>query len=271
MPIAVLGTLLLLLAGMLTACSDDSGGGTAEPTSTGEASATPVDLASLDGTAYVSTRVEGRELVPGSEIQLLFEDDLMSVSAGCNTMFGAYEMTGTTLAWVTEPASSMMGCEPELADQDIWLSELFTTGVDATSEGEILALEGDGVAILLASTAAVTLDGVLGSSWTAIGTISEGTTSRLPVQTRRPTLSVRADGLSRVFTGCNSGRTTVRVDGSTLSFANTRVTQGACEGAAGKTERAMLALLDGPADHAELRDHLLIVTKDGRGMVFEVS
>ena len=133
MPIAVLGTLLLLLAGMLTACSDDSGGGTAEPTSTGEASATPVDLASLDGTAYVSTRVEGRELVPGSEIQLLFEDDVMSVSAGCNTMFGAYEMTGTTLAWVSEPASSMMACEPELADQDIWLSELFTTGVDATS------------------------------------------------------------------------------------------------------------------------------------------
>ena len=59
----------------------------------------------------------------------------------------------------------------------------------------------------------MTLDGVLGSTWTAIGTISEGTTSRLPVQTRRPTLSVRADGLSRVFTGCNSGRTTVRIDG----------------------------------------------------------
>ncbi len=269
MPIAVLGTLLLLLAG-LTACSDDSGDGTAEPTSTGQASATPVDSGSLDGTAYVSTRVEGRELVPGSEIQLLFEDDVMSVSAGCNTMFGAYEMTGSTLAWVTEPASTMVGCDPELAEQDAWLTELLTTGAEATSAGEILTLTSDDVAVLLASTSAATLDGVLGSTWTAIGTISEGTTSRLPVQTRRPTLNVRGDGLARVFTGCNSGRTTVRINESSLAFANTRVTSGACDGPAGKTERAMLALLDGPADHAEVRDHLLIVTKDGQGMVFEI-
>ena len=171
----------------------------------------------------------------------------MSVSAGCNTMFGSYELTETTLAWASDPASTMIACEPDLADQDRWLAELFTTGVTATSDGESLTLAGDGVTIQLASTAAATLDGLLGRRWTAIATISDGTTSRLPVRTRRPTLSVRGDGLARLFTGCTSGRTTVRINGSSLAFANTRVTRGTCEGPAGETERAVLTLLDGPS------------------------
>lgn len=267
----ILSTLLLLLGGLLAACADDSGNTTSEPTSSGETSDTPVDSAALEGTTYVSTGVEGHELVPGTEIRLGFEDDGMSVSAGCNTMFGSYELTDTTLAWAGEPASTMIACEPDLADQDRWLAELFTAGVTATSDGETLTLTGDGVTIQLASSAEAPLDDLLGSRWTGIATISDGTTSRLPVRTRRPTLSVRDDGLARLFTGCNSGRTTVRVDGSSLAFANTRVTRGTCEGPAGETERAVLALLDGPSDHAELRDNLLIVTKDGQGIVFEIS
>lgn len=158
-----------------------------------------------DGTAYVSTGVEGHELVPGSEIQLGFEGDVMSVSAGCNTMFGSYELTETTLACAYDPASTMIACEPDRADQDRWLAELFTAGVTATSDGESLTLTGDGVTIELASTAAATLDGLLGRRWTAFATISDGTTSRLPVRTRRPTLSVRSDGLARLFRAATAG------------------------------------------------------------------
>ena len=268
----VRGTLLLVLGGLLVACSDGSGEITSEPTSTGGTAAAPVDGAALDGTAYVSTGVEGYELVPGSEIQLRFDGDVMSVSAGCNTMFGSFDLTGATLAWAADPASTMIACEPDLSDQDGWVAELFTAGVTAASDGESLTLTGDGVTIQLTSTtAAATLDSLLGRRWTAIATISDGTTSRLPVRTRRPTLSVRNDGLARLFTGCTSGRTTVRIDGASLAFANTRVTGGTCEGPAGETERAVLALLDGPSDHAEVRDTLLIVTKDGQGLLFEIS
>ena len=44
--------------------------------------------ADLDGTTYESTSVEGHDLVPGEPVRLVFEDDTMSVSAGCNTLFG---------------------------------------------------------------------------------------------------------------------------------------------------------------------------------------
>ncbi|HEX6151127.1 META domain-containing protein [Nocardioides sp.] len=271
MPTAVLAILLVLLGGLLTACSDDTGGEADEPSPAATTSETPAEPPTL-AAAYTSTSVEGHDLVAGTEIELAFEDDVMSVSAGCNTLFGTYELTESTLAWAGEPASTMIGCDPELAEQDQWLAEIFSTGLTAqTDDEETLTLTGDGVTIELASAAATSLDGVLGRTWTGIATISDGTTSRLPVRTRRPTLSVRGDGLARLFTGCTSGRTTVRVDGSSLAFANTRVMRGSCTGPAGETHRAVLALLDGPSDHAELRDHLLIVTKDGRGLVFEIS
>jgi heat shock protein HslJ len=271
MPIAVLAVLLVLLGGLLTACSDDAGGEADDPSPAATTSETPAEPPTL-AAAYTSTHVEGHDLVAGTEIELAFEDDVMSVSAGCNTLFATYELTDSLLAWADQPASTMIGCDQELSEQDQWLAEIFSTGLTAQTDGEeTLTLTGDGVTIELQSTAATSLEGVLGRNWTGIGTIADGTTSRLPVRTRRPTLSVRDDGLARLFTGCTSGRTTVRVDGSTLAFANTRVMRGNCQGAAGDTHRAVLELLDGTADHAELRDHLLIVTKGGRGMLFEIS
>lgn len=270
MPIALLVALLVLLGGLLTACSDDAGGEADEPSPAATTSEPPAEPPTL-AAGYTSTSVEGHDLVSGTEIELAFEDDVMSVSAGCNTLFGTYELTDSTLAWAGEPASTMIGCDQALSEQDQWLVEIFSAGLTAQTEGDTLTLSGDGVTIVLTSAATASLEGVLGRHWTGIGTIADGTTSRLPVRTRRPTLSVRDDGVARLFTGCTSGRTTVRVDGSTLSFANTRVMRGSCQGAAGDTHRAVLALLDGTADHAELRDHLLIVTKGGRGMVFEIS
>jgi heat shock protein HslJ len=270
MAIARLVALLVLLGGLLTACSDDSGGEADDPSSEATTSEPPAEPPTL-AAAYTSTSVEGHDLVAGTEIELAFEDDVMSVSAGCNTLFGSYKLKGSTLAWTGEPASTMIGCDQDLTEQDRWLAEIFSAGLTAQADGDALTLTGDGVTIELASTATTSLDGVLGRSWTGIGTIAEGTTSRLPVRTRRPTLSVRDDGLARLFTGCTSGRTTVRVDGSTIAFAHTRVQRGSCQGAAGDTHQAVLELLDGTADHAELRDHLLIVTKGGRGMLFELS
>ena len=111
---------------------------------------------------------------------------------------------------------------------------------------------------------------MLGRSWTAVGTIADGATTRLPCVRRGPPSTSRTDGLARLFTGCNSGRTTVQVDGDTLSFANTRVTQGNCQGPARLTEQTVLSVLDGPADNAELHEKVLIVTKGDQGLVFQL-
>jgi heat shock protein HslJ len=264
----VRGGAVLLLVCALGACADSDDGDS--PSTSSTPAATTIDAATLDGATYASTSVEGAELVEGTTVQVGFEDDTMSVWAGCNTLFGPFEVDGTTIAWATEPAATMMMCESDLVEQDRWLTELFGAGVDATVEGDDLTLQGGGVTIELATEAPDDLESLLGRTWTAIGTVSDGAVSRLPVDTRRPRLDVGADGLARLFTGCRSGRVTVQVEGAALVFSNVTLQRGRCTGPARQTEQAVLALLDGPSDSAELHDHLLVVTQGGEGLFFEV-
>ena len=182
----------LLLVGLLAGCGSsdngDDGADTTTPTTSPTPTSTPVAaVADLDGTTYESTSVEGHELVPGEPVRVSFEGDTMSVSAGCNTMFGAYDVTDGTLAWSGEPASSLVGCEPELADQDAWLADLFTTGVEATLDGSTLTLTSGDVVMELTDVAETNLEDLLGRTWTVRGIVVDGVTSRVPSGVRNPT------------------------------------------------------------------------------------
>lgn len=271
----VRGSTALLLLGALAACTGDDGGSADTPSagsSSSSLAADPatLDAAALDGATYASTAVEGRALAPGTSVDIGFEDGSMSVWAGCNTLFGPYAVDGSTLAWTAEPAATMMACDPALTEQDQWLTELFRAGVDATVADGTLTLTADEVTLELASTPPDDMASLLGRTWDVIGTVSDGVVSRLPVRTRRPRLDVGADGLARLFTGCRSGRVTVQVADAALVFSNATVQRGRCTGPAGKTERAVLSLLDGASDDVELHDHLLVVTRGGEGLFFEV-
>ena len=202
--------------------------------------------ADLDGTTYESTAVEGHELVPGEPVRLTFEGDTMSVSAGCNTMFGAFEVTDGTLAWSGEPASSLVGCEPELADQDAWLAELFTTGVEASSDGSTLTLtsgrrghgargRGRGEP---RGAARAHLDGARDRR----GRGHQPGAFRGPQPAARGREAAACPGWTP---GCNAGRTTVTVGEDSLTFGHPAVTRQACPGAAGGVEQAVLAVVDG--------------------------
>ena len=264
------GAAVALLVLTLTAACADSSDSTSSPSPTTDDSSSTLDAAAFAGRSYASTSVEGAELVEGTTIDVGFEGETMSVNAGCNTTFGPFEVDGTTIAWTSEPGATMMMCDPDLLEQDRWVTEFFQAGADATIEGDAMTLQAGGVTIELATDTPDDLSSLLGRTWTAIGTVSDGSVSRLPVDTRRPRLDVGADGLSRLFTGCRSGRVTVQVDETALVFSNVTLQRGRCTGPARQTERAVLALLDGASDSAELHDHLLVVTQGGEGLFFEV-
>ena len=266
----------LLLLGLLAGCGSSDGGGggsasTSTPTSSPTPSSTPVAaVADLDGATYESTGVAGHELASAEPIRMSFEGDTMSVSAGCNTLFGAYAVDTGTLAWSGDPASTMLACEPALTDQDVWLADLFTTGVGASTDGSSLTLTSDDVVIDLEDVAEPDLDELLGRTWTVRGIVVDGVTSRVPSGMRKPRLVVSKGGLSRLDTGCNTGRTRVTVDGETLTFAPPTVTRQACPAPERGVERAVLAVVDGTSDHVWYRAATLVVTKGDRGLVFEV-
>ena len=100
----------------------------------------------LDGRNFVSTEVEGWNLVTGTEVTLDFDEGGISVDAGCNQQFGQYEIDGDVLE-IAVMASTMMGCSAALAAQDAAISELLTSGPTIALDGGTLTITGDDAAL----------------------------------------------------------------------------------------------------------------------------
>lgn len=104
----------------------------------------PVDELDLSGQTFVSSQVDGRDLVAGTEVTLTFGDDHVSASAGCNTIFGAASWDAGVLE-APVLASTMRAClTPEIAEQDAWLAALLADGPELTLTGTTLEVT-DGV------------------------------------------------------------------------------------------------------------------------------
>ena len=133
--------LLVLVLVLLGGCGDDTpDDATDEPGSTPRSAPLTAESPLLESGSFASTEVVGHDLVPDSTIQLGFDGETMSVSAGCNTQFGAFTVEDGVLRWSGEPAATMMMCEDDLVAQDEWLRDLLIAGVAATTDGAALEL-----------------------------------------------------------------------------------------------------------------------------------
>ena len=135
---AVLGVLALVLT--VSACGLDWGEGRENPEDI-------VAPAGFDGRSFESAEVTGHTLAPGSTLALTFEDGVMMVQAGCNSMRAGYEQDGDVLRWTGPAASTMMACDPALMDQDQWAAGLFTDGMTVVDGDADLTLESGDVRI----------------------------------------------------------------------------------------------------------------------------
>jgi len=113
---------------LLGACGDDSDDSADDTGSEGDGTV------EIDGKTFVSNQVRGFDMVEGTEVALSFEDDSLSVSAGCNTMSAPYVYEDGKVTWTGEPAATMMMCEDALMAQDVWLTSLFTEGMELSND-----------------------------------------------------------------------------------------------------------------------------------------
>ncbi|NPC44465.1 META domain-containing protein [Nocardioides sp. zg-1230] len=270
-PVRAVVTLVAVV--LLAACGSDGDGEAAgESGGSGGSGREPLrsDMALLEAASFVSTSVEGRDLLPGTEVWLSFDEETLAVSGGCNTSFGAFTLDDGTLGWESDPASTMIACSEEEAEQDAWVADLLTTGVAVTTDGADLHLASGDVSLVLEREPPVALESLLGRTWSVVGTLTDGTTSRLPSRVRTPRLVVGDDGLARLDTGCNTGRTRVQVDRVSVSFAPPTVTRVGCREPDRTIERIVLSVVDGRSDYLTYNGWVLLVVKDGNGLVFEV-
>jgi len=111
----------------------------------------PEPSASLDGTQWVLTSLNGSSPLEGTEITLAFDDGEASGSAGCNSYFGPYTVDGTGGLTFQGLANTEMAClEPEgiMEQETEYLQILRAATRFSVADGqlEILA-DGGGVLV----------------------------------------------------------------------------------------------------------------------------
>ena len=249
--------LLLAAALVLAACS--GGGAPASPAASG-APAAPVPATSdaLNGRTFVSTGMTGGSLVEGSTVTLRFEDNHISISAGCNQMSGAYELVDGVLK-TGMMITTEMACEPPLMAQDVAIGA-FVGDATATLAGDTLTLTKGDVTLTLIDEEVANPDGTLeGPRWVVTDVQAGSTVSTVPAGA---TAALTFDGGTvAVEAGCNSGSGSYTVDGDTITFGPIATTMMLCPDDVMALETAVLAVLQGDATYAIDGDSLRLVNE----------
>jgi heat shock protein HslJ len=229
----------ILLALLLAACT--GAGGAATPGPDGSSAGSP-DRQGLEGRTFLSTAVQGRNLVDGSRVRLSFQGGQIGAHAGCNSMGGPYAIDGGRLV-ARQLATTEMACEAALMEQDRWLAGLLD-GAMITLAGDTLTLAEDGVVVTLVDREVADPDRPLvGTRWVVDGLVSGGAISRVPAGAVAA-LTFGADRVD-VETGCNRGAGPVMVDEATITFGSIALTRMPCVEQAMAVERAVTEVLDG--------------------------
>ncbi|HEY6013640.1 MAG TPA: META domain-containing protein [Candidatus Limnocylindrales bacterium] len=263
--------LALAAAAILAACASG-----AAPTGAAPSGGTPgASSPTLDGHTYLSTGIDGADLVPGTQVRLAFADGSLNASGGCNLMGGTYTIDGDRLS-ATQLAMTEMGCDDARQHQDEWLAR-FLGGVTFELRGDTLILSDGAVRLTLLDKEVATPDQPLeGTSWLLDGIVSGDAVSSVPGGV---TAAIQiAAGRIEVNAGCNTGGGTAQVaadSGSsapsgTITVSPIGLTKMACQSAAMAVEAAMTTVLDGTVRYAIDAD-VLTLTAGDHGLTFRAT
>ena len=250
-----LTTSLLLLSLVLAAC----GGGSASPS--GSASA------GIDGRTFLSTSVDGKVLVAGTQVRVSFSKGQISASAGCNSMGGAYRLDGNRLV-TDQMITTDMGCKPELMAQDQWVAALLN-GATLALDGNSLTMSGNGVRLSLLDRVVANPDRpLLGTRWVVDGLVAGNVASSIPMGvTAALTFS---DGRVNVETGCNIGSATAAIAGGSITFGTLALTKRPCAAGIAGLEAAIVGALTGTATYT-IDATTMTLTSGGSGLSLKAA
>lgn len=141
---AATSAVLIAAALVLAACGGDDGTPVTDPAPpTAPPAEAVLTTADLDGRELVSVSVDGHDLVEGTVITLSFADGSLSANAGCNTIFGSFDIDDGRLV-AEDLASTAMACADELMVQDRWLTDILAIGSTITTDGDSVVLDAPG-------------------------------------------------------------------------------------------------------------------------------
>ncbi len=226
----------------------------------------PVDEESLDGRSFISKEVTGHELVAGTEVSISFSGDSVNAVAGCNAMFGKFQLDGDRMT-VPMLGSTKVGCDPARLKQDRWLSDFLSGGATVSLDGEELTLTEDDVELVFHEPIAGD-SSLIGVTWELETVIDpEGVATNVPGGKKQATLEFSNGGTIAYGSGCNGGSGKVKVGDGTIVFEMVSWTEMLCQGPVMKVERAMEKVMQGEVD-SEIEVSELSLSRKGTTLVF---
>lgn len=270
-----LATLVAVLAVLapLAACGDDGDDLSAEDTTTAPAQ-DPVA-----GRTFESTKVEGvaPPLVDGVPIMITFDEDLLTIDAGCDLITGTYRIDGPLLM-VQDLSGIESGCTPGLVPQNEWISDMIITRPIITltpPDGLVLSDDSWSLTMVEAGSGAPTetVD-LVGPTWTLdFLSIDDASPTPIPADAT-VTITFAADGTYAVSAGCNTGDgsyTPPERGKSTLTLEPPTLTRQRCDDATMEVETGFAAALDGDARFSIEDGRLTIAAENGTGLGFTAA
>ncbi len=212
----------------------------------------------LRGTAWQLVSLGGADVMEGTTITLRFDDEgQVSGSAGCNSYGGTYGVAEGELS-VGMLFSTLMACmEPGVMEQErAYLAALETAERYELTADQLVITYADGEQLVFAP-----LLTLVGTRWQLI-TLGENDALG------EVTLLFGEDGRVTGTGGCNTFRTTYRVEGDALSFGPVLSTRMACSDEAGSQQEIDYFAALEAATAYELTADQLIISGEGAPLVF---
>lgn len=224
----------------------------------------------LGPVTYVVTSVTHhslpRQLVKGTEIRIRFADAEATLTAGCNTMSGGYQLEESRLT-LEHLTSTDMGCDPARTAQDTWLAGLFARTVQLTTGNEPTIVAGSTVLAMADREQVFPDKPLLGTRWKLDTLIDGGVVSSLPAG-RSASMRIVGRDL-RAQDGCNDGSGAVLIRNGIIGFSDVVFTTRPCP-SSDQVAPSFGAFLAGAGTY-EITENRLTITHDGRGLGFTAA
>ncbi|MEU9980272.1 META domain-containing protein [Streptomyces sp. NPDC050856] len=258
---AALATLLVL-----------SGCGTEPGSGTGDGSTSVATDVAVTGVhwSFDSVTVDGRRsAAPAGAHVLLDSKGQAKGSFGCNHFSAKASVAGDTVT-VGRATSTQMVCGEPVQNFENALKTAFTGKLKARlADGSLTLTSAGGDTIALSEQPPAPL---VGTTWT-VGSLTSGTTTTsVPAGTEgRAHLVFGKDGSVRGNLGCNNFTSTVRTEGSELTFGRVATTRKLCTGPAMGLETALLKTVKGTVSYRIEHRTLTLTAPNGTGFAAEAG
>jgi heat shock protein HslJ len=226
--------------------------------------------ASLDGTTWDITEINGTAPVAGSHPTMTFTGDRVGVATGCNSMSAGYTLNGTAIT-ISGGAMTAMACADDLMTQESKLTAALAKVTKLSLSGDTMQLQdASGQTLVTLTKAAPATPKPLEQTTWQLESIRTGQSVSSVVSGTTVTMQISGGKLSGK--ACNTFRANVTVEGDNITVGPVMSTKMACPTEdENKQEMQVLDLL-GKATSLKIEgSHLQLSTGDGDGLGFTAS